>query len=159
MRVLVTGANGMLGQDMVAELRRRGTDTLATDVGELDLLDADAVQRFAEGGMGRFYCVVNCAAYTAVDKAESEKLLAFRLNATAPGVLAHACSLHGARMIHVSTDFVFDGRATTPYEETAPPNPQGVYAQSKREGEVEVLRALPVALVCRTSWLYGPLGK
>ena len=159
MRLLVTGAKGMLGQDLVLEMERRAIPCLATDVAELDLLDTPSVQRFADGSMGRFDWVVNCAAYTAVDKAEADKLLAFRLNATAPGVLAHACGLHGARLLHVSTDFVFDGRASLPYEESAPTNPLGVYGHSKRDGEVEVMKALPEAVVCRTSWLYGPLGK
>lgn len=159
MRVLVTGAKGMLGQDVTLELGRRGIEHLACDHKEFDILDPTALERFAVGRHGKFDWVVNCAAYTAVDKAETEPLQAHRLNAAAPGALAHACGIHGARLIHVSTDFVFDGRATIPYREDAPTNPLGVYGQSKKAGEDEVLKALPSSLVCRTAWLFGPLGK
>ncbi|MES1227713.1 MAG: sugar nucleotide-binding protein, partial [Armatimonadota bacterium] len=159
MRVLVTGAKGMLGQDLVRELSRRQIEHLATDHEELDLLSARALEKWAGGGLGKFDWVLNCAAYTAVDKAETEQLQANRLNAAAPGALAHACKFHGARLLHVSTDFVFDGRASSPYTEAAPPHPLGVYGSSKREGEVQVMAALPDALVCRTAWLFGPLGK
>jgi len=159
MRVLVTGAKGMLGQDVVLELTRRGIENVAFDREELDLLNPRDLELFAGGTHGKFDWVVNCAAYTAVDKAETEPLQAHRLNAAAPGALAHACGVHGARLTHVSTDFVFDGRATSPYTESAPTNPLGVYGQSKKSGEDEVLKALPTSLVCRTAWLFGPLGK
>lgn len=159
MRVLVTGAKGMLGQDVALELSRRQIDHLAYDRDELDLLDFRVLELFAGGKHGKFDWVINCAAYTAVDKAETDALEVHRLNAAAPSALAHACVVHGARLIHVSTDFVFDGRASSPYLEDAPTNPLGVYGKSKLMGEQEVLKAMPSALVCRTAWLFGPLGK
>ena len=103
--------------------------------------------------------LVNCAAYTAVDRAESEKDLAMAVNAEAPGNLAAICREHGTRLIHISTDYVFDGKARSPYREDDPTGPTSVYGLSKRDGEKAVLEADPDAIVIRTSWVYHEHGK
>jgi dTDP-4-dehydrorhamnose reductase len=100
---------------------------------------------------------VNCAAFTAVDKAETEKEACFRLNAKAPGILADCCQGTGTRMIHISTDYVFDGNSPTPYREDHPTRPQGVYGFSKREGELACL-GNPDTIIIRTAWLYSSFG-
>ena len=147
----------MLGQDLVAELKQRGHEVLAPSSSELDITDptsAAAVSAYE----GVAWCV-NCAAYTAVDKAEEEVQRATELNAFAPSYLARACAMAGIKLLHVSTDFVFDGQASEPYTEEAATNPLGVYGRTKRDGEEAVLAALPIALIFRTAWLYGANGK
>jgi dTDP-4-dehydrorhamnose reductase len=104
------------------------------------------------------YCI-NCAAYTAVDKAETEKELAFQINAEAVGVLAAVCSKYETRFIHISTDYVFDGTATVPYLEDFPTNPLNVYGASKLEGERQALQYNPDSLIIRTSWVYSSYGR
>lgn len=159
MRVLATGSAGMLGQDLVSELLRRGHDAVGIDLADLDLTSPEQVGSLGRGSLGRFDWVINCAAYTAVDRAEGEQEAAFQVNAHAPGMLAEACSRLGARMMHLSTDFVFDGNSGQPYRESDEPRPLGVYGQSKLEGERNVMNAAPQSVVVRTAWLYGPLGK
>jgi dTDP-4-dehydrorhamnose reductase len=104
------------------------------------------------------YCI-NCAAYTAVDKAESEKELAFKINVEAVGLLAKASREYDCRFIHISTDYVFDGTATIPYSEESATNPQSVYGESKLEGEKLAINANPGSLIIRTSWVYSEFGK
>jgi dTDP-4-dehydrorhamnose reductase len=157
-KILVTGANGQLG----SELRQLSARYSSFDfvflsreqlpVGEDDL----AANAFA---MHRPDFCINCAAYTAVDKAESDKELAFRVNALGPGVLAKLCEEHNCRFIHVSTDYVFDGSSKRPYKEDDEVNPQGVYGASKLEGERAVLRQNPASVIIRTSWVYSEFGK
>lgn len=159
MRLLVVGNRGMLGTDLVAELERRGHDVVGVDLGEIDITDPASVAQIPTGAFGDVRWVVNCAAYTAVDKAESEEQLSAEVNALGPGYLAHACKLVGARLLHISTDFVFDGTATEPYPEDAPTAPLGVYGRTKRDGENAVLDNHPNAIVVRTAWLYGANGK
>ncbi len=160
MRVLVVGSTGMLGSDVVAELKRRGHEVLAPSSSELDIADPGSVARVAAGGFGQAiaWCV-NCAAYTAVDRAEEEVDRAFALNALGPGYLAQACLMSGIRLLQMSTDFVFDGAAREPYSEDAPAHPLGVYGESKLQGEASVLTAHPGSIVVRTSWLFGPNGS
>lgn len=153
----------MLGSDLLPALSERGHEVVAPSSKELDITDPTSVAQIPAGTFGKFDWVVNCAAYTAVDKAESEVREATELNALAPGYLAHACATAGGfalpcRLLHVSTDFVFDGSATEPYDEDAETNPLGVYGRTKRDGERAVLEAQPSAVVVRTSWLYGPNG-
>jgi len=155
---LVTGAGGMLGRDVVGELTRRGEKVTGLDRRTLDITSAEAIDRaLAEH---RPDLVVNCAAYTAVDDAESDEQTAARINTEGPRLLARACARHGARLVHVSTDYVFSGEArTTPYPEDHPPAPRTVYGRSKLGGERAVLEELPgTSAVVRTAWLYGVHG-
>lgn len=156
--ILITGANGQLGRELQLRLSDRDDfEMLVTDVDELDITDVDAIDAyFASHAID---CVVNCAAYTAVDAAEDNVELCRRLNATAPTLLARACARKGARMIHISTDYVLGGDGHRPYREDDEPHPLGVYGLTKLEGERGVIEALPDAVILRTAWLYSPHGK
>ena len=155
MNLLILGRDGQLGWAL--ERRAAGLgNVVALGRAGLDLSDLDAIAtRIAAI---RPDVVLNAAAYTAVDRAEQERELAFRVNAEAPGVLAAACAAHGAALIHYSTDYVFDGRKTEPYVETDPTGPISVYGASKLAGEQAVLASGCAALVLRTSWVYGDHG-
>lgn len=157
MRVLVTGAGGLLGSEVVAELEKRGHEAVATTRRELDISDPESVAQIQAGSFGDFEWCINCAAYTAVDRAESEERQATEVNGFGVSYLAQATGARGAKLLHVSTDFVFDGNSTEPYDEEAPVNPLGAYARSKLYGE-RALSANPRALIVRTSWLFGPNG-
>ena len=148
---LVIGSRGQLGSDMMALLGERavGLDTPDIDITDVDSV-SDAVYDIAPS------VVVNCAAYTAVDAAETDEETAAMVNGTGPANIAEAASQ--ARLIHVSTDYVFDGTARSPYTEAATPNPASVYGRTKLEGERAVLRHTD-AYVVRTAWLYGVHGK
>jgi dTDP-4-dehydrorhamnose reductase len=153
MRVLVTGSTGQLGIDVVARL---DVDHEVTPLphGQLDISDSTAV-RDAMHAIGP-EVIVNCAAWTAVDECEADPERAFRVNATGPRNLRDAARANGARIVHISTDYVFDGTKATPYHEGDTPNPQSVYGQSKLAGE----RALgPEDTIVRTSWIVGPNGR
>lgn len=153
-RWLVTGAGGMLGRDVVAALA--GESMHAPTRRELDLLDGPAVAEAVAGAD----VVVNCAAWTDVDAAETREDEATRVNGTAVGLLAAACARSGARLLHPSTDYVFAGDATAPYAEDAPTDPVNAYGRSKLAGEREVLTRLPDdGFVVRTAWLYGLHGR
>lgn len=157
MRILITGANGQLGNEMQALAKENLQHTCYfTDVQELDICDAQAVWTYI--AEKRIELVVNCAAYTAVDKAEDNRESAYRLNVEAPKQLASAAQAHGAAMIHVSTDYVFDGTAHTPYTEECAPCPDSVYGTTKLEGEKEVMNCCEQAVVIRTAWLYSTFG-
>ncbi|MGI5460571.1 dTDP-4-dehydrorhamnose reductase [Streptomyces sp. CA-249302] len=158
MRWLVTGAGGMLGRDTVEELRRRGADVTGLDHAALDITQPLAV----EGALTVHHpeLVVNCAAYTAVDDAETDEDRALRINGDGPRHLARACAAHGARLIHVSTDYVFDGTAATPYPEDHPAAPRTAYGRTKLVGERAVSEELPTSsAIVRTAWLYGVHGR
>ncbi len=144
----------MLGRELVDVLRAAGHDVSAAGRAELDVTDAGAVASAVAG----HHALVNAAAWTAVDAAESEEAAAHVLNAVAPGRLASAARGAGARCVHVSTDYVFDGRATAPYAEDAPTSPASAYGRTKAAGEEAVRAADPGALVVRTAWLYGAGG-
>lgn len=152
--VLVPGAAGMLGRAVVAELTARGHEVLATTRAELDLGDPLAAAGLAAGEFGAIGAVINCAAYTAVDKAESDPQSAFDANGLGPSYLGMACQELGAALIHVSTDFVFDGSSPSPYAEDDETNPLSEYGRSKLYGE-KALAGNPRARVVRTSWLFG----
>lgn len=154
MRWLVAGARGMLGQDVVEILTASGHDVLAADRDEADITDPQAVDVVVAGQD----VVLNCAAYTAVDAAEEQESVAFAVNALGPANLARAAARHGARMVQISTDYVFDGLATAPYAETAPLRPAGAYGRTKASGEWAVRAECPDALVVRTAYLYGAGG-
>ncbi|MCX5396989.1 dTDP-4-dehydrorhamnose reductase [Streptomyces sp. NBC_00102] len=154
---LVTGAGGMLGRDVLARLAADGVEAVAADRAALDIADPAAVAAaFAEH---RPAVVVNCAAWTAVDDAESQEEAALRVNGTGPQVLAEACREHGAVLLQVSTDYVFAGDAGKPYAEDAPTAPRSAYGRTKLAGERAVLETLPeTGYVVRTAWLYGAGG-
>ncbi|MGK5696060.1 dTDP-4-dehydrorhamnose reductase [Streptomyces sp. URMC 128] len=158
MRWLVTGAGGMLGHDVVEELTGRGEDVVGLDRAALDITRSGSVDAAVRDH--RPDLVVNCAAYTAVDDAESDEARALEINGEGPRLLARACAAHGARMIHVSTDYVFSGEArTTPYPEDHPTGPRTAYGRTKLAGERAVLEELPGAsAIVRTAWLYGVHG-
>jgi len=151
-RYLIAGANGMLGRDLQRALA--GRDVVALGRSDLDIVDEDAV-RAAVAGVD---VVVNAAAYTAVDAAESDEDAAFAVNATGAGNLAAAAAATGARMVQVSTDYVFRGDATTPYAEDAPIDPLGAYGRTKAAGERLVRERHPGSHIVRTAWLYGADG-
>lgn len=155
-KVLVTGAAGQLGRALV-QYRSGDCELLARSRNELDIADTVSVERFlSQENIG---AVINAAAYTNVEAAEREPTQAYRINGEAPAALARACLQTGARLVHVSTDFVFDGEASMPYLPTDVPRPLNVYGASKLEGERQVLEILGEhACVMRTSWLYGPGG-
>ncbi|MBD3367409.1 MAG: dTDP-4-dehydrorhamnose reductase [Candidatus Eisenbacteria bacterium] len=146
----------MLGRALVGALEGNAEVT-AVDLDDFDIGDGDAVM--AAMLQTAPDVVFNCAAYTNVDGAESDRETAFRVNAVGAGNVARAAAEAGARLLHVSTDYVFDGRATEPYAEDAPTDPSSVYGQSKLAGEREVLSACGNALIVRTAWLYGHGGR
>jgi len=153
--ILMTGARGMLAADVIEALRAAGaTDVVLTDRGELDILDADAVAL----AVAECDLLINCAAFTAVDAAEEQESLAHAVNATGPGILARAAAAAGARMVHVSTDYVFAGDSTEPYAENAPMTPTGAYGRTKAAGEDAVRASGADALILRTAYLYGRGG-
>ncbi|MFF7524795.1 dTDP-4-dehydrorhamnose reductase [Streptomyces pseudovenezuelae] len=152
---LVTGAGGMLGQDVLARLSQAGERYVALDRKALDLTDAEAVSAALEEH--RPAVVVNCAAWTAVDDAETREDEALAINGDGPRNLAAACARTGAVLLHVSTDYVFAGDATTPYAEDAPTAPRSAYGRTKLAGEKAVL-ATERGYVVRTAWLYGAGG-
>ncbi len=159
MHVLVTGGSGMLGSDVVAALLAREHTVEAPSHAELDATDPGAVSAHLIEPSFRFDACVNCAAYTAVDQAETESDVATAVNSLAPAYLARACALSSTQFLHISTDFVFDGTKGEPYVETDPVNPLGVYGRTKLEGEEEALAGNQAAIVLRTAWLFGPHGK
>ena len=153
-RVLLTGAGGMLGRDVATALA--DLNLTATTKTVLDITNHDQVNEAVLG----HDIVVNAAAYTAVDKAEEEPERAFSINAEGPRLLARAAARHGATLIHLSTDYVFDGQATTPYPEDAPRKPQSAYGRSKAVGEEAALEEHPDGtVIVRTAWLYGQGGS
>lgn len=156
MKVLITGAGGQLGRALLASAPAHA-DVVALDRQSLDIADEAAVVALFDEAEPDL--VINAAAYTAVDKAESDSAEAYRINAQGPGALAAAAAVQRARFIHVSTDFVFDGRSGAPYAPDHPTAPLGVYGASKLAGEQAVLAAHPDALIVRTAWVYGITGN
>lgn len=153
MRWLITGGNGMLAQEFVKVLQRE--DVSAPPRAELDITDADSVLRALDG----VDIVVNTAAFTGVDAAEENEDLALAVNATGAGTLARAARARGARVVQLSTDYVFDGRSRDPYDERTPPSPLQAYGRTKAAGEAAVAKATHGdALIVRTGWLYGAGG-
>jgi dTDP-4-dehydrorhamnose reductase len=155
--VLVTGANGQMGN----ELRRlavtgRDLEFIFTDVDELNITDEAEVNKFIKKHPVKF--LVNCAAYTAVDKAEDDPENAYSLNADAVNIVGKICIRNNIQLIHYSTDFVFDGTLRRPYTETDIPNPLSVYGKSKHAGETS-LKKLKTGIIIRTSWLYSSFGN
>ena len=154
--IWLLGCNGMLGRELAALLEAQGAHYIGTGR-EVDITDTAALTQFAEGKSITW--VVNCAAYTAVDKAEDEVDACSALNARGAGNVAACAKEIGAAIIHVSTDYVFEGTGSVPYREDDATSPTGVYGRTKLEGELLVLGNNPRAYVIRTSWLYGMHGK
>ena len=156
MKVLITGAQGQVGRCLLASAPA-GVTAVGLTRAQLDVGDAEAVKRTVE--QQRPSVIINAAAYTAVDRAETEVDAARRVNGQGPQHLARAAGAHGARLLHISTDFVFDGRASQPYAPDAPTAPLGVYGLTKLEGEQAVRELLPQAsVVLRTAWVYAAQG-
>ncbi len=153
--IWLVGARGMLGQEVARSLDEIGLAHTDSD-SECDIGDAHAIEGFADGRAIDW--VVNCSAYTAVDKAERDEELAYRVNADGPANLAALCRKRAAALIHISTDYVFDGTRRVPYTEDDEVNPQGAYARTKAAGEQRVRQACDRYFIIRTSWLYGARG-
>jgi len=157
MKTLVTGARGQVGSELIAQGEVAGFEMLATDSADLDICQADAVSDYLE--QQRPDLVINAAAHTAVDKAESEQALAYAINRDGPANLAASCKALGIPLFHISTDYVFDGEKASAYAETDLPNPQSVYGQSKLEGEQAVEQVLPEHIMLRVAWVFGKTGN
>jgi dTDP-4-dehydrorhamnose reductase len=155
-RWLVTGADGQLGTDMVAVLTMYGEHVVGAGRDELDVTDRSSVTSAV--ARARPDVVVNCAAYTAVDAAETDEAAAEAVNAAGPTLLAGAARAVGSRLIHVSTDYVFDGAAAAPYAEDTPVAPSSAYGRTKAAGELAVLDPAIDGFVVRTAWMYGAVG-
>ena len=158
MNILITGCNGQLGNEIQLLEKQHPQHTFFnTDVAELDITNPEAIGQFVEGN--HIDGIVNCAAYTAVDKAESDTDFCRKLNADAPGYLAEAIERQGGWMIQISTDYVFDGTQHTPYREDAATCPNSVYGRTKLEGEQNVTSRCRRSMVIRTAWLYSTFGN
>jgi dTDP-4-dehydrorhamnose reductase len=156
LRILLTGRDGQVGWELERTLPALG-QVVATDRASLDLADGEAIRRVLREVKPDV--IVNAAAYTAVDAAETERDLAMQINATAPRLLAEECKALGARLVHYSTDYVFDGEKTTPYVEDDRTAPLNVYGQSKLEGEKRVAASGCDYVIFRTSWVYAARGR
>ncbi len=156
--ILVTGANGQLGKELRHLAVSRPQFNFIFLIRE-DLLihDFEIVRQFFESCKPTY--LVNCAAYTAVDKAEQDKDLAYQTNADAVEILAQVCKEYNVKLIHISTDYVFDGNGIQPYKEDDAINPQGIYGLSKAKGEIQALQAYGDTIIIRTAWVYSAFGK
>ena len=158
MNILITGCNGQLGNEMqLLEEANPQHTYFNTDVAELDITDSAAIEKFVNGN--QIDGIVNCAAYTAVDKAEDNQELCRLLNTVAPGYLAAAVEKRGGWLIQVSTDYVFDGTNHTPYTEDEPTCPNSVYGSTKLDGEKAAQQACSRTMIVRTAWLYSTFGN
>ena len=157
MKVLVTGGDGQLGTELCGRLRMAGYEAIAFTQNDADFTQADRVRTAITARRADW--VINCAAHTQVDKAESETELAFAVNRDGARAVAEAVAGYGGRLLHISTDFIFDGAQSHPYREDDVPHPLGVYGLSKWEGEQAVGDVMPDALIMRTAWVHGAHGN
>ena len=158
MNILITGCNGQLGNEMQLLEKENPQHTyFNTDVAELDITNREAIRQFVDDH--QIDGIVNCAAYTAVDKAEENEELARLLNSVAPGYLAEAVEARGGWLIQISTDYVFDGTNHTPYTPDEPTCPNSVYGRTKLEGEVQAVQACQHTMIIRTAWLSSTFGN
>ena len=157
MRIIVTGAKGQLGSDVMKRLSEIGAEAIGADIDRLDITDEKAVDLFfkeshADG-------VIHCAAYTNVDLAESQKEICRKINADGTRNIAAACEKYGMKLLYLSTDYVFDGRGTEPFETDSPKAPCNFYGETKLEGETEAARLCKRLFIVRISWVFGENGK
>ena len=157
MKVLVTGVNGQLGYDVVKRLQLQNIECLGVDIGDFDITEKDQVNKAVSEYMPDV--VVHCAAYTAVDRAEDERELCHKINVTGTQNIADACRTVDAKMVYISTDYVFDGEGEKPFEVTDKPNPINYYGQTKYEGELAVQSTLQKYFIVRISWVFGINGN
>lgn len=157
MRVLVTGAGGQLGYDVVKRLDENSIEYLATDKNELDITDEAQTKKYITKYNPDV--VIHCVAYTAVDKAEDERELCYKINVVGTGYVAAACKDINSKMVYISTDYVFDGEGDQPFEVTDQPNPINYYGKTKYEGELEVQKLLDKYFIVRISWVFGINGN
>lgn len=157
MKVLVTGANGQLGYDVVKELQKQNIECYGTSRQDFDIVDFEATEKFITNYMPD--AVIHCAAYTAVDKAEDEQGLCYLVNASATENIAEICKKINAKMLYISTDYVFDGTKEGAYEVDDIPNPINVYGKTKLLGEQAVQRILDKYFIVRISWVFGEHGN
>ena len=156
--ILITGCNGQLGNEMQLQAKLYNQyNFIFTDIDELDITDSEKINKFVDDNS--IDCIVNCAAYTAVDKAEDNEELCNLLNNLAPGYLANAINRRGGSMIQISTDYVFDGTNHTPYTEEQPTSPTSVYGKTRLAGEQNVQKECPSSMIIRTAWLYSTFGN
>ncbi|MEP7374159.1 MAG: dTDP-4-dehydrorhamnose reductase [Chitinophagaceae bacterium] len=157
-KILVTGANGQLGMEL-QQLAKAYTlfEFIFTTREEMPLDNPEAITNFIAKQQPQYF--INCAAHTAVDKAESEKELAYQINAEAPGTIAKACKENNVQLIHISTDYVFNGTGSVPYKEEDATDPVNLYGDSKLQGEKKVMEFNPGSIIIRTAWVYSEFGK
>ena len=157
MRVLVTGVKGQLGYDVVKECEKRGIEAIGVDIEEMDITDPEAVQKVIPEAQPD--AVIHCAAYTAVDAAEDNVSLCMRINAAGTEHIADVCKRMDIPMMYISTDYVFDGEGTRPWEPDDKRNPLNIYGHSKSEGEIAVERRMKKFFIVRIAWVFGKNGK
>lgn len=155
-KVLICGANGQLGCAIKLLSDSFNMKFIYADLPEIDITDMKSVEKFVETGVTT---IVNCAAYTAVDKAESEELLAHKINVDGVAILSLVAKRHNIKLVHISTDYVFDGNKTDPYLECDTPSPQGVYGKTKLDGERAMKESGCRGVIIRTAWLYSEFGN
>lgn len=157
MKVLVTGVNGQLGHDVVNELEKRGIEAIGTDINDMDITDAESVNRVIKEASPD--AVIHCAAYTAVDAAEDNEATCRRINVDGTQHIADVCKELDIKMIYISTDYVFGGQGVRPWEPEDEREPQSVYGQTKYEGELAVQNTLSKYFIVRIAWVFGINGK
>ena len=157
MNILITGGSGQLGRELLQKVQISGIEVLAPSHQQMDITDIEQVKKFINRHQPS--CVVNAAAYTQVDNAEIDESLAFAVNKNGCTNLAQVCARNQIPLIHVSTDYVFDGQKREPYLESDPISPIGIYGRSKAAGEIEIRSKLKMHIILRTSWLYGVYGQ
>lgn len=157
MKVLVTGVNGQLGHDVVNELEKRGIEAVGTDINNMDITDADSVDRVIKAEAPD--AVIHCAAYTAVDAAEDNEEICRRINVDGTQHIADVCKELDIKMIYISTDYVFGGQGVRPWEPDDDRDPQSVYGQTKYEGELAVQNTLSKYFIVRIAWVFGINGR
>jgi len=158
MKILLIGGTGQVGSEILSVANKSNIDCVSPSSSELDVTNGTSVNSMIDKNLPLDF-VVNASAYTAVDRAEDEPELAFRINRDGAQFLADACSLHKIPLLHISTDYVFDGDASSPYKEDDPTDPLGVYGKSKLDGELAVKTSLPEHIILRTAWVYGAQGS
>ncbi|RJP74852.1 MAG: dTDP-4-dehydrorhamnose reductase [Desulfobacteraceae bacterium] len=156
MTILIIGCRGQVGTELALQMKQRGREIIAVDLPEIDITDSSSVKNYI--ARPEVSLVVNAAAYTAVDRAESERELAFAVNAQGPGLIAESCRIGNIPLIHISTDYVFDGTKSSAYVETDPVSPVGIYGKSKAAGDSLVAGCLEKYIILRTSWVCSAHG-